>query len=860
MSDTFKQSFGKRPLRLRWLLKMAWRDSRRNRGRLALFISSIVLGIAALVAINSFSDNLRTDIDKQAKSLIGADLVIAANKEIEEDQQQLLDSIAIGGDRSDEVRFVSMVQFKASGGTRLVQVRALERGGFPYYGSIETEPQSASSTFRQEGRQALVDHTLLLQYNSKPGDSIQIGNQTFEIAGALHKIPGQSAMTATIAPAVYIPRRYLNETGLLQKGSRISYYHYYKLAENTDPDKLVKKLEKRLDEAGFGYDTIESRKESTGKSYEDLARFLALVGFVALLLGCVGVASAVHVYIREKLATIGVLRCLGVSGKQAFLIYLFQVMAMGLIGSIVGAILGSLIQLYLPELFKSFLPVDVTVAVSWSAILQGIAIGIVVAVLFALLPLLSIRNISPLITLRAGIEHVSKQPDKLRWGVYFLILAFIFIFSYFQLGTWLQALSFTGGVLIAFVVLALIARLMMWLVKRFFPVHWGYVWRQSLANLYRPNNQTLLLTVSIGLGTALIATLFLMQRILLSEVAFAASENQPNMVLFDIQSAQKDEVANLAREKGLPILQMVPVVTMRLDEINGLTGADVRADTTLGISERAFTREFRVTYRDTLISSEKTVEGTWQGEVNDMTAAIPISVEERYAERLKAGLGDTLIFNVQGALIPTVVTHLREIEWNRVQTNFLILFPKGILEEAPQFHVLMTRTETDEQAARFQQTLVGKFPNVSAIDLGLILETLDDILGKIYFVIRFMALFSICTGLLVLIGSINNSKYQRVQESVLLRTLGASRKQILGINAFEYLLLGALAAGTGIILSVAASWALAVFSFEVAFVPDLTPLLPVFAGITALTVFVGMLNSRGILNRPPLEVLRREAS
>ncbi|WP_323134781.1 ABC transporter permease [Pontibacter kalidii] len=860
MSDTIIHLPGKRPLRLRWLLKMAWRDSRRNRGRLALFISSIVLGIAALVAINSFADNLRADIDRQAKSLIGADLVIAANKEIEQDQQQLLDSIAVGGDRSDEVRFVSMVQFKSTGGTRLVQVRALERGGFPYYGAIETEPQSASRTFREEGRKALVDQTLLLQYNAKPGDSIQVGNQTFEIAGALHKIPGQTAMTATVAPAVYIPRHYLEETGLVQKGSRVSYYHYYKLPETTDPDKLVKRLEKRLDEAGFGYDTIESRKESTGKSYEDLARFLALVGFVALLLGCVGVASAVHVYIREKLATIGVLRCLGVSGKQAFLIYLFQVIVMGLIGSVVGAILGSLIQLYLPELFKTFLPVEVTVAVSWAAIGQGIAIGVVVAVLFALLPLLSIRNISPLITLRAGIEHVSKQKDKLRWGVYVLIVAFIFLFSYFQLGTWLQALAFTGGVFVGFVVLALIARLMMWAVKRFFPVHWGYVWRQSLANLYRPNNQTLLLTVSIGLGTALIATLFLMQRILLSEVAFAASENQPNMVLFDIQSAQKEEVANLVRQQGLPILQSVPVVTMRLEEINGLTGADVRADTTLGISERAFTREFRVTYRDSLISSEKTVEGTWQGEVTNQSAAIPISIEEGYAERLKAGLGDTLIFNVQGALIPTVITHLREVEWNRVQTNFLLLFPKGVLEEAPQFHVLMTRTDTDEQAAVFQQTLVRQFPNVSAIDLGLILETLDDILGKISFVIRFMALFSISTGLLVLIGSINNSKYQRVQESVLLRTLGASRKQILGINAFEYLLLGALAAGTGIILSVAASWALAVFSFEVAFVPDLSPLLPVFIGITALTVFIGMLNSRGILNRPPLEVLRREAA
>ncbi|MFD2515743.1 ABC transporter permease [Pontibacter locisalis] len=859
MSDTIIRPDIKRPLNVRWLLKMAWRDSRRNRARLALFISSIILGIAALVAINSFSDNLRTDIDNQAKSLIGADLVIAANKEIEPKMQQLLDSIGTGGERSDEVRFVSMVLFEASGGTRLVQVRALEEGGFPYYGAIETEPKSASQTFRKEGRQALVDQTLLLQYDTKPGDSIKIGNQTFEIAGALHKIPGQSAMTATIAPAVYIPRRYLEETGLLQRGSRISYYHYYKLPENTDPDKLVKKLEPRLEEAGFGFDTIESRKESTGKSYEDLARFLALVGFVALLLGCVGVASAVHVYIREKLPTIGVLRCLGMSGKQAFLVYLFQVMAMGLIGSIAGAVLGSLIQLYLPELFKSFLPVDVTIAVSWSAIFQGIAIGLVVAVLFALLPLLTIRNISPLITLRAGIEHVSKRADKLRWGVYILIFAFIFLFSYFQLGSWLRALAFSGGVLVAFMVLALIARLMMWIVKRFFPVSWGYVWRQSLANLYRPNNQTLLLTVSIGLGTALIATLFLMQRILLSEVAFAGSENQPNLVLFDIQSAQKEEVTEFTKEQGLPILQSVPVVTMRVEEIKGLTAADVRKDTTLGIPDWTFTREYRVTYRDSLIESEKSVAGEWQGEVKNTDVPVPISIEEKYAERLKVGIGDTLVFNVQGAMVPTVVANLREVEWNRVQTNFLVLFPKGVLEEAPQFHVLMTRTETDEQAAQFQQSLVRMFPNVSAIDLGLILETLDDILGKISFVIRFMALFSISTGLLVLIGSINNSKYQRVQESVLLRTLGASRKQILSINAFEYLLLGALAAGTGVILAVGASWALAVFSFEVPFIPDLSPLLPVFLGITVLTVFIGMLNSRSILNRPPLEVLRREA-
>nr|WP_242928457.1 FtsX-like permease family protein [Pontibacter vulgaris] len=834
---------------------MAWRDSRRNRSRLALFISSIVLGIAALVAINSFSDNLRTDIDKQAKSLIGADLVVMSGKELEPAMVKVLDSI--GGDRSDELRFVSMVYFKASQGTRLVQVRALE-GGFPYYGAIETEPAEASRTFRQ-GRKALVDHTLLLQYNTKPGDSIKVGELSFEIAGALHKIPGQSALTATIAPAVYIPRQYIDQTGLMQKGSRISRYFYYKLPPKTDADKLAKKLEPRFEEAGIDFDTVKSRKESTGRAYSDLARFLALVGFVALLLGCVGVASAVHVYIREKLSTIGVLRCLGVSGKQAFLIYLFQVMAMGFIGSVVGAILGSLIQLYLPQLFQSFLPVEVTVAVSWAAIAEGIAIGMIISLLFALLPLLTIRNISPLITLRSGVEHVSSQRDPLRLSIYFLILAFVLLFARMQLGTWLQALSFTAGVVVAFIVLALIARLMMWLVRRFFPVHWGYTWRQSLANLYRPNNQTLLLTVSIGLGTTLIATLFLMQRVLLTEVAIAGSENQPNLVLFDIQNSQKENVAKLTRQQGLPVLQLVPVVTMRLEEMKGLTAADVRKDTTLGIPDWAFNREYRVTYRDTLINSERDAGGKWQGTVTDISKPIPISLEVDYAERLKVKLGDTLLFNVQGAMMPAIISHLREVEWNRVQSNFLVVFPKGVLEEAPQFHVLMTRTKSDVQSARFQQTMVQQFPNVSAIDLDLILRTLDDIISKISFVIRFMALFSISTGLLVLVGSVNISKFQRVQESVLLRTLGASRKQILAITALEYLFLGALAAATGIILSLAAGWALAVFSFEVKFVPDFAPLLWVFLGITALTVFIGMLNSRGILNKPPLEVLRREA-
>jgi putative ABC transport system permease protein len=844
-------------LNIPWLLKMAWRDTRRSRGRLLLFLSSIVLGIAALVAINSFRDSLKVAIDAKARTLIGADLVMGMNKEPDSLALALVDSVSSLGRRSDENRMLSMVYFVKSNATRLVQVRALE-GEFPYFGAIETEPAEASRTFRQD-RRALVDHNLMLQYEAQPGDSVRVGALTFEIAGALHRIPGQTAMTAAVAPVVYIPRQYLPETGLIQRGSRVSYYYYYDLDAAIQPDTLASRLKPRMEEYGVFYDTVETRKDSMGRSYDELARFLALVGFVALLLGCVGVASAVHVYMRDKLATIGILRCLGMSGKQAFLVYLFQVMGMGLLGGLAGAALGSAVQLILPELFKTFLPVQVDAYFSAAAAAQGVLMGVVVSVLFALLPLLSIRQVSPLITLRASIEHLTNQRDPLRWAVYGLILAFIVVFSRWQMGTWWQAGAFTGGVIAAFLLLALLAKGLSWTVRRFFPTHWGYVWRQGLANLYRPNNQTLLLMVSIGLGTALIGTLYMVQRTLLSEVSLSGTENQPNLVLFDIQNAQRDQVADLTRQEGLPILYFDPIVTVRLEQINQLTLADVRKDTTLEIKPGNFTREYRVTYRDKLSDSEKTAQGAWTENQYKPGQMVPVSLEEKYAERIKVKIGDSLIYNVQGATIPARVTHLRRVDWNRVQTNFQVLFPEGVLEEAPQFHVLMTRSDNEQQAAQFQRRVVESFPNVSAIGLDLILRTLEEVVSQISFVIQFMALFSIFTGLLVLVGSVNVSKFQRVQESVLLRTLGANKKQILSITLMEYLLLGLLAAATGCVIAFGAAWALAVYSFEMEFVPVFWPLLVIFLLVTLLTVAVGLLNSRGVLNRPPLEVLRREA-
>ncbi len=844
----------KQPIRLRWLMKMAWRDSRSSRSRLFLFISSIILGIAALVAIYSFSDNLRQDIDRQAGELVGADLVISTNKQLPDTTESFLRSL--GDARSQERRFASMILFPTSRGTRLVQVRALE-GDFPYYGAIETSPVQASGAFRDR-RQALVDQTLMLQFGARVGDPIRVGDATFTIAGILKRVPGQTGVTAAVAPVVYIPFRYLDETGLLKKGSRVGYYYYYKFRDPRAAEKLVRNIAPRLEQSDLDHETIASQKRETGQSFEDLTQFLSLVGFIALLLGCIGVASSVHIYIREKLATIAILRCLGVSSLQAFLIYLFQIAMSGLVGSVLGAALGTAVQYLLPAVLQDLLPVAITVSVSWTSIFQGILLGVMIAVLFALLPLISVRNISPLNTLRITFVRRAFLRDPQRMTVSLLVVLFILLFSCLELRSLIQALYFTGSVLAAFFILSGIAGSLTWSIRRYFPYSWSYLWRQGLANLFRPHNQTRTLIVSIGLGTAFIGTLISVQHILINRVSLSASGNQPNMVLFDIQPAQKDRVAALTRSRKLPVIQEVPIVTMRIEEVNGRSAADVRKDSSASVSRRAFRSEFRVTFRDSLTDSEKITEGQWFGKVAG-DGTVYVSLEQEYARRIQVGVGDQLVFNVQGALIPAVVGSLREVDWNRIQTNFRVVFPTGVLEEAPQFHVLITRVPSAGASAAFQSAVVREFPNVSIIDLNLVLSILDELLGKIGFVIRFMGAFSIATGLVVLTASVLISKYQRIRESVLLRTIGASRRQILVITGMEYFFLGALGAGTGILISVAASWALAHFIFETPFSVGFLPLLVLFVSIPVLTVAIGLFNSRGILNSPPLEVLRREA-
>lgn len=837
-----------------WLFKMAWRDGKASGKKLTLFMASIVLGIAAVVSIQSFGENLKDNISLQSKALMGADYKIDSDKLPNERVMQIMDSL--GGAEAREIKFASMAAFPQSEATKLMQVRGIE-GGFPFYGELETQPKNAAKKYQKDGA-ALVDATVMLQLGIKPGDSIKIGKVTLPIAGALNKVPGSTAIFSSVAPPVLIPYRFIEESGLVQTGSRIDYEFYFTASPNTDIEKLDESLDPILDAEDADLDTHTSTSDRLGRRYENFGKFLNLVAFIALLLGCVGIASAIHIYIKEKLRAVAVLKCLGASKKQTFLIYLIQVAFMGLIGGIIGTALGLVLQQLFPWLLEGLLPVDVQISFSLPVILMGILLGILMSVLFALYPLIGTLYISPLQALRV-IKEETKKSRKAIILVSLGIFLFIFLFSLWLLEDWRYSLAFVGGIIVTFSILAGIAYLFMQALRKYFPHNWGFVPRQSLLNLFRPQNQTLTLVLAIGVGTFLISTLYFSKDLLLAQASIESQANSPNMILLDVQSDQQEAVAKTIRTNDLPVLDNIPIVTMRVQNIAGKPVNEIRKDTTSQINGWILNHEFRVTYRDSLIASESIESGEWTAEAGDMNP-VPISISNNFAEDAKVGVGDELIFNVQGVLLNTVVGSVRTVDWSRMQLNFSLVFPKGVLEDAPQFNVLTTKVAGEEKSAQLQQELVKEFPNVSIIDLRQVLSVIEEILGRISWIINFMAFFSILTGVIVLLGAIRTSKYQRIRESVLLRTLGAKGKQILNINALEYIYLGVLGGLSGVLLSLISSQLLAWLVFESPFTPSLIPFLVLFPGIVLLVLIIGLSNSLSVIRKPPLEVLRKEVT
>ena len=838
---------------------LAWRDSRGMRSRLVLYVSAMALGVAALVAIRSFGINLERAVDEQAKEVFGADLQVRSSSPFGEEKEARLDSLAaVAAGSVREVSFPSMARFPASDRTRLVQVRALD-GPFPLYGAVQTTPARAVDAFRA-GAGALVDATLLLQMGAAVGDSVQIGGEAVPIVGRVDAASGQADIAAIVGPRVYLPLAGLDST-LLEFGSRARYTASYAFAD----DEQTHTAYHQLDD-DFRVETVGESQEDVGEAAGYLSRFLSLVGFVALLLGGIGVASSVSVYVREKAETVATLRCLGVSSTRVLAIYALQALAMGLVGALVGAAIGLAVQRLLPLVLGGFLPVDVSNAVVPRALAEGVGIGLVTALLFALLPLAGVRRVPPLRALRADAEASGFDPLRLLIAV--LLVAAVAGFAYAQTQTVRGAAGFVGGTAVVFLVLALAARAVRWAVRRLTPPGLPFAWRQGLANLYAPGNQTLVLLLTLGLGVFLVLALGLVQRSILSQIALptdASGEGAPDVVLFDVQADQRDSLVTILESQSLPLLGEVPLVQMRIAAIDGvpsdtlLDRADASFDGGEGGPERwAVAREYRSTYRDALVDTETLVAGSFDGTSPTDAAVTPVSLETELALDLDVGLGSRITWNVGGVEVESEVTSLREVDWAQVQPNFFAVFPSGPLDVAPQTRILLTRAGTPERSAAIQSAAVEAFPNVSAVDVRDVLAVVDRVIGRVAFVLRFMALFAVGTGLVVLAGAVRVSLQQRTREAVLLRTMGASRAQVGRILVAEYALLGLLAAITGGTLAVGGAWALARFAFEIPFRPDFAWLAIALVVVPLLTVVVGWLGSRAALQQPPLAVLRAE--
>jgi len=828
----------------------AWREARRQRKRLVLCALSIAFGVAALVAVDSFSANLESGLDEEAKALLGADLQITARSAFGSEAEAIFKQV--GGDQSREIRFASMAYFPGSDGSRLVQVRALG-GAFPYYGEFETAPAGVDIA-QSEAPIVVMDPLIMRQFELEVGDIVRLGSIDFTIAAELIRVPGEAAFAGIFAPRLYIPLAQLESTGLIEVSS-IALYRLYAANLELPADTLIESIQSPLDAAYLKAKTVKDRKGSIRRPLERLSNFLGLVGFVALLLGGVGIAGAVHAYLMQKRDTVAILRCLGSSSAQASGIFWIQVATIALLGALAGAAGGVFCQAALPRLLAPVLPFDLDFFVSWPSIGVGILYGASTAFLAGIFPLLPLRKVSPLRALRSDFDMGTKQADPaVRMLSVFALLA-ITAFAASRTDVWWHGAVFIGVLVLVVAILSGVAALVKRILRSGFQPR-SFLLRQASANLHRPQNRTLYLTTSLGVGTFLIYTLTLIQTGLLQQTELANESDTPNLLFFDVQPDQLEGVQAILAERDLAFTTASPVVTMRLSAIKGQSVASVKQDPELDIKHWVLNREWRSTYRSAPGKGELVSGGDYIGDWTGKSEPVPISLEDDLARHLGVVIGDRLTYDVQGMPIEVEVSSLRTVDWTQMWPNFFATFPIGVLEPAPQWWIGVTRSPDIETTAALQSAIFHAYPNVSAVDLNAVIEALQNVFGRISFAVRFMGLFTMATGIIILANAVTASRHQRVRESVLLRTMGASGRQIRLVLAAEYALIGLISGVVGVGLALAAAASLGSWVFKVDFYVPWLQIAGAIGAVVSLSVITGLLCSRGIASQSPLAILR----
>jgi len=843
-----------------FVFRMAWRETRSSWRRLLFFFLCLSIGVASIVTLRSVVQGVRTALRADARALVGADLSIGTNRPWEPAAQARLDRLVSTVpvvSRLDQIEMLTMVRpaDEAKAVSRLVELLGVE-DGYPLYGVLELEGGQRYSHRLLAGRGILVRPELLAQLGVAVGDEVLVGSTRFTIRGVVLAEPGRRAGAFSFGTRGFVDLDDLRATGLLGFGSRATYRVLLK-APAAEVDALANTLRQEFRNQFVSVRTARSTDDQLGRELGRAEDYLSLIGLIIVILGGAGVWSVIRVFVQQKMRVVAVLKCLGSTTRQILLVYIAQVTVMGLAGSALGVAMAAAAVRWLRPLVAGAAGVDAAVTITRNAVFQGGGIGLLVSLLFAFAPLLDVRQVRPSLLLRAA-EDARPRRDALWFATTFGIGLMVVALTAWQAGSWRLGSILAGGFV---AVAALLVGAGTLLVRAIRPLQRSrsLVLRYAARRVGRRGSQFRPVLLAVGLGAFLVIGVRLMQDSLLRAIDVNMRPDTPDMFLIDVQPDQRDAVREFLRASGAPAAGgaiLIPVLRAR---VIGIRGVEVNLDSYEDVRGRGggLGREYVVTYRNGLERNERVVTGTfWPAHAGGPE----VSIERGLADRQRIRVGDAIRFDILGRIIEARVASVRAVDWADARAGgFMFVFRPGALDAAPAtFIAPLTGPSASAARARFQRDLTAKFPNVSIIDVREILAGVTRVLRSVTIAVTVVGGLVLASGILILAGSVSMTRFQRVYEAAILKTLGATSRRIAAMLAVEYGLIGALAGVVGSAGALALAWAVGRFVFDLPWEADPWPLVIGIISTSALVATVGVVASLDVLRGKPLSTLRAE--
>jgi putative ABC transport system permease protein len=840
--------------------KMAWREARASTPKFVFVIFGVAAGVGALTGVRGFSSAFQDAMKREARTLIASDLMVRQFATPSDAQIAQLETWNRRGVRFTRIEeTVSMMSASAGSTPILVSVKAVDPRVYPFYGKVKLDPERPLSDALTPQTIAVSDD-LLVRLDLSPGSDIRLGSADFTVCGVVRLEPDRMTGSLNIGPRVLVTREGFERTGLMIAGSRASHRFLVKLPpQGLTVVEMRDALKKIFPEA-----LVADYREGHPFISRSLARsttFLSLVSLIALIVGALGVATAIHSHLQQRLDTIAILKCLGARSAQIIRIYTLQTLLLGLAGGLAGVAVGAVVQQLFPLLLARYFQFE-TISWSPSFALEGIAAGILVTLLFTIPPLVSIRQVKPALIFRREMAEVRpKLAERLRRQFPAMISGALILAGLGGVAAWLaesfrMGAYFIGGLVLALLVLALAAWLLLrglrWFLKNS-PLRLPVALRHGMANLYRPGNHAASVLVALGIGVMFTLTIYLVQRSLLVEVAGAAPPGAPNVFLINVTSRERDALAQFleARQDLLAKPRLVPLVPARLVLVNGALFEQMMVP---GQRRRYGQYTRQVTWVDAKPDDVQVRRGAWWS-ADEKTPSI--SVSENTAGALKIEPGSTLRWKCLDREFDVRVVAVHRMESVRMGRDDDYIFNRAALAGFPAQWFGSVRMAPGH-VAEFQREAYRRFPSVTVINAADVLNIVQEVVDQVALVVRFISAFAILAGAIILASTVAGTRLRRAREAAILKTLGARRRRLVAIFSVEFAILGAVAGLIGGVLATAFARLLLTRLLDARFRLELIPNLATILLATGLALATGWLASVRVLRQRPLEVLRDE--